>query len=214
MTALWQCLARVFFTLRGGSTGPGLLAAAGRTPAAAGRTPAAAGPAGRTLTVAAGRTLTVAAGRILAVGAGSSLTTAEGAGVILGASRGSLAGGGSGLFSSLKGHLDAIDPWTGKSSGTVRVRARTRLRICYYLRAGKMCNGTKTRRFSNFVRLRTSSSKTLRFHPISIVIFENEPISPGILHSNSIDDDCFVFLYFGTNEHRFALEPSTGGCAR
>ena len=119
---MWQCLARVFFTLRGGSTGPGLLAAAGRTPAAAGRTPAAAGPAGRTLTVAAGRTLTVAAGRILAVGAGSSLTTAEGAGVILGASRGSLAGGGSGLFSSLIGHLDAIDPWypwTGKSSGTV-----------------------------------------------------------------------------------------------
>ena len=89
MTALWQCLARVFLTLRGGSTGPGLLAAAGRTLAGTG---------------VAGRTLTVEAGRTLELGAGSSFTTAGGAGVILGASRGSLAGGGSGLFSSLKGH--------------------------------------------------------------------------------------------------------------
>ena len=52
---------------------------------------------------------------------------------------------------------------------------------------------TKTRRFSNFVRLWTSSSKTLQFNPISIVIFENEPISPRLLHSNSIYDDRFVF---------------------
>ena len=49
----------------------------------------------------------------------------------------------------------------------------------------KRDTGTKTRRFSNFVRLRTSSSKTLRFDPISIVIFEKRAYIPAYTRSPS-----------------------------
>ena len=47
------------------------------------------------------------------------------------------------------------------------------------------CTGTKTRRFSNFVRLRTSSFKTLQFDPISIVIFEKRAYIPAYTRSPS-----------------------------
>ena len=53
------------------------------------------------------------------------------------------------------------------------------------LKGTEVSTGTKTRRFSNFVRLRTSSSKTLRFDPISIVIFEKQAYIPAYTRSPS-----------------------------
>ena len=46
-----------------------------------------------------------------------------------------------------------------------------------------LCTGTKTLRFSNFVRLRISSSKTLRIDPISIVISDIDPYRIQERHS-------------------------------